>query len=143
MFQECLEKWRQKEKEFAIKMIQKELNLLKVEFAPDEAFKDRDVKLTYNDWKEETYEVKLDDKSIETWNICFEFACNKKPSWIFNSKADYIVYQIWWEYYIRERWVLLALLSNMQKEEVKWWDWNRARMFLVNKDKLNLLFNKI
>ena len=102
MFSECLDKWKQIEKEFVIKMIRKQLDILKIEFAPNQVFKDRDVKILYNkNWekRESTFEIKSDDKSEETWNICFEYMCNEQPSWIYASKADCIVYQIWWEFY--------------------------------------------
>ena len=67
------------EKEFAIKMIKKELDILEVEFAPNKAFKDWDVKIKYNkngEVMERTFEIKSDDKSMETGNICFEYMCN-------------------------------------------------------------------
>ena len=147
MFEECLEKWKQIENEFVIRLIKKQLKILKIEFSDDDVqFKDYDLKITYKkDWKPitKTFEIKSDDKSLETWNICFEYACNWEPSWIFNSKADFIVYQICWNFYIKERWKLITNLNFVEKKSVEWWDWNRAKMFIVNKDKLLLLFNKI
>lgn len=146
MFNECLEKWKQIEKEFVIKMIKKQLNILQIEFAPDKPFKDRDIKmLYYKDWeqKESTFEIKSDDKSQETWNICFEYMCNWRPSWIYASKADYIVYQVWWEFYMKPRAELLINLNFVEKKSVKWWDWDRAKMYLIDKNKLNVLFTKI
>ena len=67
------------EKEFAIKMIKKELDILEVEFATNKAFNDWDVKIKYNEngeVMERTFEIKSDDKSMETGNICFEYMCN-------------------------------------------------------------------
>ena len=96
-FDRELAKGKRIEREFVSKMIRDELDLLKVEFAPNKAFKDWDVKVVYdNDGKEveKTYEIKSDDKSLETGNICFEYACNGEPSGIYASKADYIVYQM-------------------------------------------------
>lgn len=147
MFSESLEKWKQIEKEFVIKMIKKQLDILKIEFSPqDKSFKDRDVRMLYNkDWqqKESTFEIKSDDKSQDTWNICIEYMCNNKPSWIYASKADYIVYQIWGEFYMKSRPELLINLNFVEKKSVNWWDWDRAKMYLINKNKLNLLFTKI
>ena len=145
-FDRCLNKWKKMEKEFAIKMIKKELDILEVEFAPNKAFKDWDVKIKYNEngeVMERTFEIKSDDKSMETGNICFEYMCNWKPSWIYASKADYIVYQIGWEYYMKPRAELLIRLWFIEKSAVKGWDWDRARIYLVNKDKLDVLFNKV
>lgn len=145
-FDRCLYKGRKIEKEFVIKMIWKELDILNVEFAPNKSFKDWDVKIKYNDnneIKESTYEIKSDDKSMETGNICFEYMCNGKPSGIYASKADYIVYQIGWEYYMKPRAELLINLWFVEKTSVDGWDWDRARMYLVNKNKLWVLFNKL
>ena len=146
MFSECLDKWKQIEKEFVIKMIRKQLDILKIEFAPNQVFKDRDVKILYNkNWqqRESTFEIKSDDKSEETWNICFEYMCNEQPSWIYASKADCIVYQIWWEFYWKNRARLLIDLNNIEKKSVVWWDWNRAKMYLIDKSKFTNLFTKI
>ena len=50
-------------------IMQKELDVLKLEFAPNKQFKDWDLKITSEkngEIKETTYEVKSDDKSLET-----------------------------------------------------------------------------
>ena len=147
MFSESLEKGKQIEKEFVIRMIRKQLDILKIEFAPDGVFKDRDIRMLYNkNWeqKESTFEIKSDDKSLETWNICFEYMCNWQPSWIYASKADVIVYHIWWEFYRKSRARLLLDLDKMNdKKSVIGWDGNRAEMFLIDRNKFIDLFTKI
>lgn len=144
-FSKCFDKWRRLEKQFATMIIQKELDVLKLEFAPNKQFKDWDLKITSEqdgEIKETTYEVKSDDKSLETWNICFEYYYNWEPSGIYASKADYIVYQIAWEFYIKPRAELLADLAVVEKKNVDGGDGNRSKMFLISKEKFDLIFNK-
>lgn len=142
-FNLTLESWREVERAFAIKMLSKCSDIEKIEFAPDMQFKDWDVKISWC-WKETTYEVKRDFKSQETWNIAIEFRCNNKPSGIFASKADYIIYCLSEdEFYWQNRWELLYRLYFLEKKTVNWWDWDRAEMFLINKWDLYLLFNRL
>ena len=115
----------------------------KVEFAPDIQFKDRDVKLTIW-WKEVLYEIKRDFKSQETWNIALEFKCNWKPSGIFASKADFIIYCLNEnEFYWQSRWELLYRIADINKYKTFGWDWERAEMYIIDKQLLPLLFNKL
>lgn len=141
-FSKCLDKWKYLEKKFATMLIQKELDVLKLEFAPNGVFKERDLKVTHDDWKETTYELKSDDKSLETWNICFEYCYNWEPSGVFVSKADCIVYQIWWDFYIKPRAELLADLALIEKRNIDGWDGNKSKMFLISREKFDLIFNK-
>ena len=115
----------------------------KVEFAPDIQFKDWDVKLTIN-WIERTYEIKGDFKSKETWNIALEIKCNWKPSGIFASKADFIIYCLNEnEFYWQNRWELLYRIADINKYKTMWWDGERAEMYIISKELLPLLFNKL
>lgn len=142
-FQITLEWWKEVERLFVDKMLSKYPEIEKVEFAPDIQFKDWDVKLTIN-WIERTYEVKRDYKSQETWNIALEIKCNWKPSGIFASKADYIIYCLSEdEFYFRNRWELLYDLCDIAKYKTLGWDWERAEMYIINKELLPLLFNKL
>ena len=142
-FKTTLEWWLEVERKFAATMLAKYPQIEKVEFAPDMPFKDRDVKLTIN-WVERTYEVKRDYKSQETWNIALEIRCNNKPSGIFASKADYIIYCFDdWEFYRQKRWELLYRVADIHKYKTLWWDWERAEMYIINKELLPLLFNKL
>ena len=141
-FQKTLESWKKIEKAFVKKMLDM-YDVEKVEFAPDIQFKDWDVKLTIN-WIERTYEVKRDYKSQETWNIALEIKCNWKPSGIFASKADFIIYCLNEnEFYWQNRWELLYRIADINKYKTMWWDGERAEMYIISKELLSLLFNKL
>ena len=141
-FEKTLESWKKIEKAFAKIMIDK-YDVEKVEFAPDIQFKDWDVKLTI--WgREITYEVKRDFKSQETWNIALEIKCNWKPSGIFASKADFIIYCLSEdEFYFRDRGELLYELCDIHKYKTLGWDWERAEMYIISKELLPLLFHNL
>ena len=142
-FKKTLESWKKIEREFAKRMIDRYTDVEKVEFAPDTQFKDWDVKITVG-WIERTYEVKRDYKSQETWNIALEIKCNWKPSGIFASKADFIIYCLNDnEFYWQSRWELLYRIADINKYKTMWWDWERAEMYIISKELLPLLFNKL
>lgn len=142
-FNKTLESWKKIEKEFAKIMIDRYSNIEKVEFAPDKQFKDWDVKITVG-WIERTYEIKRDFKSQETWNIALEIKYNWKPSGIFASKADFIIYCLNEnEFYWQNRWELLYRIADINKYKTMWWDGERAEMYIIAKELLPLLFNKL
>jgi hypothetical protein len=142
-FKTTLEWWKETERAFASKLIQKCKDIEEIRFAPNQQFKDWDIKVKWN-WKEKTYEIKRDYKSQETNNLALEVRCNNKPSGIYASKADYIVFCLSdGEFYFQNRWELLYRLDYMWKKLVKWWDGDRSEMYLVSKEELPLLFNKI
>ena len=142
-FQKTLESWKKIEREFAKIMIDRYNDIEKVEFAPDTQFKDWDVKITVG-WIERTYEIKRDFKSQETWNIALEIKCNWKPSGIFASKADFIIYCLNEnEFYWQNRWELLYRIADINKYKTMWWDGERAEMYIISKELLPLLFNKL
>lgn len=142
-FNITLEWWKKTERSFVSKMLEICPDIEKIEFAPDRQFKDWDVKLAIN-WVEKTYEIKRDYKSQETWNIALEIKCNWKPSWIFASKADYIIYCLNDdEFYWRDRWELLYELCDIAKYKTLWWDWERAEMYIISKELLPILFRKL
>ena len=144
-FNKTLESWKKIEKEF-VKIMMDKCEIQKIEYAPDKQFKDRDVKLTIN-WIERTYEVKRDYKSQETWNIALEIKCNWKPSGIFASKADYIIYCLSEdEFYFRNRWELLYDLCDIakwKKYKTLGWDGERAEMYIISKELLPILFRRL
>ena len=76
MFKEDLKEWRNVELEFARELIDQKLKNL--ELAPDRKFTDRDLKITTNDDREISYEIKHDIVSETTGNVWFEFYCNKE-----------------------------------------------------------------
>lgn len=142
-FSKTLESWKKIEREFAKIMIDRYTDVEKVEFAPDTQFKDWDVKITVG-WIERTYEIKRDFKSQETWNIALEIKCNWKPSGIFASKADFIIYCLNEnEFYWQSRWELLYRIADINKYKTMWWDGERAEMYIISKELLPLLFNKL
>ena len=134
-FEKDLKKWNETEREFERLLVEKE-TVMALEFAPKGRFKDWDIKARINkNWKESmvTFEIKDDMKSSETGNVWFEYRCYGKPSWIYSTKADYIVYRIDGRFYIAERWELLTKLNFIDKSNVSWWDFNWAQMFIVSK----------
>lgn len=150
MFGEDLNKAKIIEKEVAMRLlstaIKNELDVLKIEFAPNKVRKDWDIKMVVNKDNmeyEKTYEVKNDMKSEETGNIGFEYMCNGKPSWIYASKADYIVYKLGNDYWYSDRAGLLIKLNNVEKKSVDGWDWDNAKMYLVKKDNIDLIFKRL
>ena len=143
-FESDLVKWKQIEKELAQKLVCRDI--IKLEYAPNKSYKDWDLKITYNEnWeiKEKTFEVKDDKVSSRTWNVGFEFRCYDKPSWIYASKADYIVYHLDNKFYYQDRWELLFRLSNVERQVVKWWDNNSSEMYIVSKKYLPVLFKEL
>lgn len=142
-FKTTLEWGKEIERAFVSKMLQRCKDIEHIDFAPNEQFKDWDVKLIWN-WKEKTYEIKRDYKSQETWNLALEVRCNNKPSGIFASKADYIVLCLSeWEFYYQNRWELLYRLGDISKYKTLWWDGERAEMYIIKKELLPILFNKL
>lgn len=105
-------------------------------------FKLRDIKITTPEW-EKTYEIKKDLKAQDTWNYVIETRCNWKASGIYTSTADYIVYNVKWEWRIQERWELILRLIDVEKRITKGGDWWRAEMYVLKCDTLPVLFNKI
>ena len=143
-FEEALKNWRKIERELAQKLVWRDI--MKIEFAPNREYKDWDLKVTYEkDWKEctKTFEVKDDIISAKTWNVWFEYRCFGKPSWIYASKADYIVYHLNDKFYIQDRGELLFRLNKVEKVNLSWWDFNGSQMFVVDKRYLNTLFNEL
>lgn len=105
-------------------------------------FKLRDIKITTPEW-EKTYEIKKDLKAQDTWNYVIETRCNWKASGIYTSTADYIVYNVKWEWRIQERGELILRLMDVEKRITKGGDWWRAEMYVLKCETLPILFNKI
>ena len=134
----CLKVWQQTEKAFACNMIMSN-DIASIEF-PQWKFKDYDIKIEFADWNIKTYEIKRDLKAEETSNFVIEFRCSWKPSWIYYSKADYIVYYVLWKFWMQERWELILRLIDTEKRIAKWWDWRRAEIYVIKADELPNLF---
>ena len=135
--------WEDAQKEFAkVLLDSKEKRVISIEFAQGK-FKDWDIKTNSIPNWEETYEVKSDTMADKTGNFVIETHFKWIPSWIFVSKADYIVYYIKWERWIQERWELILRLMNTEKRETKWWDWRQSTLRVLSCDTLPSLFDKI
>lgn len=126
MFSEDLKKGRKAEREFAKVLLDRGAS--NISLAPDVQFKSRDI-IADNS----TYEVKDDIISKLTGNVWFEYLCNDDVSWIYASKADYIVYHLDDRFYCVPRGKLLVWLEFVSKEKKKWWDGDRANLFIVKK----------
>lgn len=133
MFEEDLKEWRTVELEVAKRLI--DSNTKHVEFAPDRKFTDWDFKITNYQWEEKSYEVKHDIVSDTSNNVGFEFSCNRKPSGIYISKADCIIYKLGDKYYCTDRARLLVWLTSYVKKRIKPWGDNKsALLYIVEKN---------
>lgn len=130
-FEEDLKKWKKAEHEFAYLLLERWASM--IQLAPDKKFSDWDIKA--KQWMlENYYEVKNDDVSETSGNIWFEYRCNWQPSWIYVSKADFIVYKVDDKFYCISRPKLLIRLEFVNKWRAKWWDNWLADMFIVKKE---------
>lgn len=139
-FADDLADWKQAEQEFARylctcpKFISIEVSQWK--------FKDYDIKLTTKD-KVVTYEIKSDRKAQDTGNYCIEFSYDNKASWIYSSKADYIVYHLMWQWWMAPRGDLILKLDSVEKKRINWWDWFKSWLWLLKVDTLPQLFTQL
>lgn len=144
MFENDLKKWKKTEQEFAKRLI--DWGLLRLEFAPNEQFKDWDIKIEFEKLGRNvvrTFEVKDDMISEKTGNVWFEVRCNGKPSWIYSSKADYIVYHLGDKFYYQDRWELIYALNDIPHTQTLWWDWGKSLLYIVEKKYLSDLFKEL
>lgn len=142
MFNIDLENARKVELEFLKKILKEWISRVDRP-SKDKQFKDWDIKITYSDWTERTFEIKDCPRANEYGSIVFESECNWEPSGIFASKADYIVYHIWDERYRQHRWKLLHELVWINKYETMWWDNEKAKMYVVQNEIAKLMFKKL
>lgn len=140
-FTKDLKTGKEAEKKFLIHLINT-LDVVSFE-CPKWKFKDYDIKIETKDWTVSTYEVKNDVGSVKTWNLCIEYRYKWEASWIYNSKADYIVYITWWKWYIQNRWELLIRLMDIEKRLVKWWDWWKSHLMLIKHEHMDKLFTPL
>ena len=99
---------------------------------PEGYFKDYDLKLIKQDEEEIAFEVKYDRMCDDTGNVAIEVTYNWKPSGVFNSVADYIVY------YISGTFRCIRRQSLIQKLEwnktIRWWDNSLSELILIKKN---------
>jgi hypothetical protein len=93
-------------------------------------------------------EVKLDDKSLYTWNFYIEFEYNWKPSWIFREEKIHLAF---WRQCTTEKcyivpWSKLKEYVAVMIDECRanksltscwirlvenWWNWGRTKWLLI------------
>lgn len=92
----------------------------------------------------EMYEVKADNRTWETGNLCIEFAYRGEDSGITSTKADYYIYFVrsphnahgYYCYYKIPIRVLKSTINNMRsKRTIKCGYQNRSECYLVNQMK--------
>lgn len=103
---------------------------------------DYDIKMITKD-KEITYEVKSDTMADKTGNFVIEFRFKWEASGIYESKADFVVYYIMWEWRIQKRSELILRLWEVEKEIKRWWDGWNSELYIIKVEKLPELFEKI
>ena len=147
-FKKSVVLWKKREREFGDFLERKYWDdLLKIEYAPDRTFKDRDVRATLMIDGEKcirTYEVKSDTKSLSTGNFVIEFTSYGKKSWIAATKADYRVHYTLphWRW-IQDVAELKTKLKEKRRFVVRWWNRWASQMFKMPCSELPYLFNKI
>lgn len=142
MWEEDFKEGKKAEREFA--------SLLFLRWWADEVkiprwkFSDYDIWALFKDGREKTFEIKTNKIFNNTWSVAFEIMCNWEPSGVVESKADYIVYQLWGDFYYQERGKLLCMLYMLPHEEKEWWDPKyRTKLFIVEWKYMSDLFNKL
>ena len=132
--------WEEAQFEFAKQLLSsKQKRIVSIEFAQWK-FKDWDIKTNSIPNWEETYEVKSDTMAPQTGNFVIETRFKWKPSGIYTSKADFIVYFVKWEWRIQERGELILRLLKTEKKETKWWDWWNSDLYVIKCEELPNLF---
>ena len=132
MFDKDLFNWTKTEIEFVKRMLKPWI--VKVEFGWKNP--DRDVRLTDENWKSKTYEIK--NNSSDT-HVAFEYAYRWQPSWVLNSKADFIVYYYQDKFHWQTRWKFLEQFMDLHKWKTSWWDNNQSDLYVMEKDVADLL----
>lgn len=143
MFNDDLKEWKKAEREFASRLMR--WDVVDIQFSQWE-FPWRDIKATFNicgKLVERTYEVKEDRQAETTWNVWIEYMHKWKPSWIYTSNANYIVYKIWDMFYYADRLKFIIELNKIVKQDIVWWDDNNSQMWLVKRDVFNLLMTEL
>lgn len=143
MFKEDLEIWKEIEREFASKLFKWKASNVEVS---EWKHPERDVRATFHkqgQTYEKTFEIKTDLQAEKTGNVWIEYMYKWKPSGIYTSKADYIVYKIWDKFYYADRLKLIIELSKCLKADVCGGDDDNSQMWLVKRDIFNLLTTEL
>ena len=139
-FVKDLSDWIKAQIEFAKVLLDTE-KVISLEFA-QWRFTDWDIKINTPEG-EKTYEIKSDRQAEQTGNYVIEYLYKWNPSWIFESKADYIVYNIKGERRIAKRWALILGLMDVEKRATKWWDSWASSLWVLKCETFPTLFNKV
>lgn len=132
MFDKDLFEGTELEREFVKKMLKPWI--VKVEFGYMNP--DRDVRLTDKDWKAKTYEIK---KNSSDTHVAFEYMYNNKPSWVLNTKADYIVYYYQDKFHRQTRWKFLERFMDLHKWKTSWWDKEQSDLYVMEREVADML----
>lgn len=132
MFDKDLFEGTELEREFVKKMLKPWI--VKVEFGYMNH--DRDVRLTDKDWKAKTYEIK---KNSSDTHVAFEYMYNNKPSWVLNTKADYIVYYYQDKFHRQTRWKFLERFMDLHKWKTSWWDKEQSDLYVMEREVADML----
>lgn len=96
---------------------------------PEWYFKEYDLKLIKHNGDEVTFEVKYDRLTSTTGNVAIELSYDGRPSWIFTSDCDYVVYYISGSFRCSLKQDLISRIQSYKK--VEWWDWLKSLLYLV------------
>ena len=133
VFNEDLKEWQVIEREFA-ELLKANNPDSEIKMAPDKYFPDWDIIVSDN----VRYEIKYDRKAMETGNIAIEVAYKGKPSGIFNSLADFVVYKIGDEFRIKGRLTLIRAVDNYKTD--MGWDNDNSELILMSVEKAKEIF---
>jgi len=139
-FVKCLQIGKEIEKVF-MKYLVDYPGMVSLEFSKWRC-KDYDIKMVTKD-KEITYEVKSDRRSEETGNVCLERTYKWEDSWIYWSKADYIVYYSDKKWRIQKRDKLIEWIEKNPPSEVNGGDGKWCTLYLYPVEKLPEMFEQI
>ena len=141
MFEEDLKEWKKAERQFAAMLISTwRANEIKI---PEWFFPDYDIRSVSRDGREKTFEIKTNKIYNTTGDVAFEVFNGWKPSAILTSKADYIVYQLGWDFYYQDTGVLRWLLHTLPHEEKVWGDGGKSTLYIVKWKHMSDLFKKL
>lgn len=106
---------------------------------PGWCFKDYDIAFKKDCWNIRTIEVKYDRMAGDTGNVAFEYEYYWKPSWIFTTKANIVIYYVnndfYWATTDHIKWFL-----ELHWRKVVWWDNQASSLYLLNIEEFETLF---
>lgn len=136
MFEEDLKNWMHIENVFLKKIYNNKI------FKTERGWKnaDWDLKVIKEDWTETTYEVKSNTSDT---HVAFEYEFKWKPSWIFRSKADFIVYYYDGKFHVQTRWKFLERFMDLHKWKTNWWDDGQSSLYVMEREVADMLRERV